>query len=297
MTWSFRGKEQISAAGSGICGKWRPSAVPTITQPSRANYCAGSRAERPTDPDNRDICAEGEFEKICRRNGQEHPGVVVMVVEGGLRLQGCWHSWHGWKGKRRDLFPSFTNVGISLFSEKIGVNEKWPGQFTIIADKQCRYLLHRSRYLIERIYKRTKRVWPHWISGYSAHDFPVRKFGFLHAVMSLTVKVRCILQKWLNKSLCFCTPLTKLQWGSGNPSALCPEDPADRQEFYCDVLASDNRGKATGKLCAKDHTRITSCPTLQSKSYAFDVVQFCSLQMWVKGAFGLSWDWMRIIFT
>lgn len=151
------------------------------------------------------------------------------------------------------------------------------------------------------ICKMMKRFWPHFFPGYSARYFPVRKLGFLHAAMlSLTIKVKwmcCILWKWLYESICFCTLLTKLQWGSGSLSASCPEHPADRQECYCHVLASDNRGKATGKLCEKDPTWITSCLTLQSNSGVFDVMQLCLFQMWERGAFGLSQDWMRIIFT
>lgn len=143
MTWSFRGRGQISAAGSGVCGKWRPSAVPTITQPSGANYCAGSRAERPTDPNNPDICAEGEFEKICRRNGQEH-------ARGFLTLWGCLHSRHGWQGERRGevlwqggrtwFFHSQMLESLP-FSLKMGGNGRMARQLTNLVDKQCGHLL------------------------------------------------------------------------------------------------------------------------------------------------------------
>lgn len=144
--WSFQGREQISAAGSGVWGKWRASAVPTITQPSRANYWAGSRAEQPTDPDNPDICAEAEFEKICRRNRQERArgfqraeavyipgmdekakgGVRSCDREGGLdsSIHKCWNRSH--------------------FSLKMRVNGTMAGQFTNPVRKQCRHLLRWS---------------------------------------------------------------------------------------------------------------------------------------------------------
>lgn len=202
-----------------------------------------------------------------------------------LTLRGCLHSWLGWKGKRGSEVlwqggatwflhsQMLDSVPLSL---KMGDNVR----------------MARPPQRLQNDYNKKK---------YSAHNFPVRKFCFLHAAVSLSIEVkwkRFVWRKWLHEGICFCTLSTNLQRGPGKLSAYCPEGPADRQECDCDVLVSDNRAKAPSKLCDKDHTWVTSCLTLHWSSGAFDVMQFYVIQMWVKGVFGFSpQDWMRIIFT
>lgn len=211
IMWSIRGRREISIVRGGVCGKWRPSAVFTINQPSRANYWAGSRAAQPAEPHNPDIYSEGEFEKSCRRCGRAERKRFSAPCN-------CLHSWHGWKGKgrgevlwQRGRTCIYSCRNPASFSMKMGVNGRMARQSTNPVAKHYMHTASLDSGIICKgcVFPNTLHIIFQWCS-------------ILHATRSLTSEVKWKswqLWTWVHEALSIFTLLINHQGVSGKVSA------------------------------------------------------------------------------